>query len=240
MTNCKNCDHTFDGNYCNNCGQTAHTHKIDTHYLWHEIQHGIFHVDAGILYTLKELSIKPGETIRSFIEGKRVRYFKPVAMLFLLATFYGILYHYFHIKPYYDNNEAPEVMKKVNIWVSSHYALATLLLVPVYTLASFLFFRKSGYNYMEHGILNLYLGSLKLLVSFILFPLLYIYNGTKEMSVIISLAGFLDFILNIWVYYSFFISYKPFNRIVRTFFCYLLPFVFMIIVGITISLFEKL
>ena len=241
MINCKNCDHTFEGNYCNNCGQTAHTHKINTHYLWHEIQHDIFHVDAGILYTAKELIINPGATIRNFIEGKRVRYFKPVAMIFLLATFYGLLYHYFNIHfPSSESTEEYDLIEKLNLWISKHYALATLLLIPVYSLASLLFFRKSGYNYVEHGILNLYMGSVKLILSFLIFPLFYIYNGTNEMLDILVLTGILDLFLNIWIYYSFFINYKPFSRIIRTFFCYLFPFIIMIIVGIAISAFSEI
>jgi hypothetical protein len=73
---CKNCHQTYTGNYCNNCGQPADTHKINIHYLWHDIQHGLFHFDKGVTYTAKQLFTRPGHSIREFIEGKRVKHIK--------------------------------------------------------------------------------------------------------------------------------------------------------------------
>ncbi len=69
LVTCKNCQNTFHGAYCNACGQSAHTDKIDKHFLYHEIQHGLLHVDSGIVYTTKELFTRPGHAIREFIEA---------------------------------------------------------------------------------------------------------------------------------------------------------------------------
>jgi hypothetical protein len=212
----------------------VHTHKIDTHYLWHEIQHGIFHVDAGILYTLKELFTRPGATIREFLEGKRVKHFKPVALVFLLGTLYGILFHYFHIDPYFDDTKN-DLLTKINTWLNSHYALVTLLTIPLSSFASFTFFKKSGYNYIEHGIVNLFLSSQKIILAFVLLPLMYIYSGTKEILNIIILNIILDLILTLWVYNSFFITYKSFNRIIRAIFSYIFSYILMIIVAVIIG-----
>ncbi|MDH6353963.1 hypothetical protein M2132_000283 [Dysgonomonas sp. PH5-45] len=74
---CKNCNSTIKGNYCQNCGQATKTDRINFHYLVHEIQHSIFHVDKGILFTIKELLLRPSITIKGYLEGKRVNLFKP-------------------------------------------------------------------------------------------------------------------------------------------------------------------
>src|SRR5208283_4811746 len=95
--NCLNCHHTLTGKYCSYCGQSAATHKINVHFLWHDIQHGLLHIDKGILYTTKELFTRPGHSIREFIEGKRVRHFKPISLVLVLAGIYGLLYHFFKI-----------------------------------------------------------------------------------------------------------------------------------------------
>lgn len=97
---CKNCHQIYTGHYCNNCGQSAETHKINAHFLWHDIQHGLLHFEKGILYSLKQLFSRPGHSIREFIEGKRVRHFKPLSLVVVLATLYGFMYHYFHINLY--------------------------------------------------------------------------------------------------------------------------------------------
>ena len=93
---CKNCGHIFSGQFCNNCGQSAATHKLNLHFIWHDIQHGLLHFDKGILYTAKKLFTKPGKSIREFIEGKRVKHFKPISLVIILATLYGVLRHLFH------------------------------------------------------------------------------------------------------------------------------------------------
>ncbi len=80
-TKCKNCNHDLKGNFCNNCGQTKETHEINFKSILHEIQHSIFHIDKGILYTTKELFIRPGLTIREYLHGKRVKHFKPFAYI---------------------------------------------------------------------------------------------------------------------------------------------------------------
>ena len=57
---CKNCKTKFQGNYCNNCGQSYNTHDLDFHFIWHDIKKGLFHYDNGIFYTAKELFTRPG------------------------------------------------------------------------------------------------------------------------------------------------------------------------------------
>ncbi|OAH73163.1 hypothetical protein AXA65_08850 [Chryseobacterium sp. FP211-J200] len=60
MQTCKNCGHRFEGKFCNNCGQTADTNRINYHDLKHQLTHSLFHIDAGLLYTSKQLFIRPG------------------------------------------------------------------------------------------------------------------------------------------------------------------------------------
>ncbi len=94
-TICKNCNNHFEGNFCNNCGHAADIHKLNMHFIGHDLQHGLFHFDNGIFYTIKQLLTRPGHTIREFIDGKRVKHFKPLSLVVVLATLYGLLYHYF-------------------------------------------------------------------------------------------------------------------------------------------------
>ena len=97
VNTCVNCGMPVEGKYCSNCGQSTEEHTINLHFLWHDIQHGLFHFDKGILFTVKELFTRPGHSIREFIQGKRVQHFKPVSLVLILATVYAFLFHYFHI-----------------------------------------------------------------------------------------------------------------------------------------------
>ena len=225
IINCKNCNHQFEGHFCNNCGQTAKTHKMNFHFVWHDIQHGLLHFDNGILFTSKELFTRPGNSIREFIEGKRVSHFKPISLIIVLATVYGIIYHYFHINllkigmtggiidGWNNGNtkgDTPLDINKINEWLATHYSWAALLLLPFYSLGSFLAFRKSGYNYIEHLILNAFLTGQKLLVHIAFLPLLYLYNETSILIRISTIIDVLCFILLTWGYIQFFKQYSLF------------------------------
>ncbi|MBC8155688.1 MAG: DUF3667 domain-containing protein [Bacteroidetes bacterium] len=77
---CQNCNSELNGNFCSHCGQSSNTHRLNFHFLWHDIQHGLLHIDKGILYTTKELFTRPGHSIREFLLGKRVKHFKPISL----------------------------------------------------------------------------------------------------------------------------------------------------------------
>ena len=41
----------------------------------HDLIHGVWHIDKGVLFTVKELILRPGDSVRGFIQGKRVGFF---------------------------------------------------------------------------------------------------------------------------------------------------------------------
>jgi hypothetical protein len=85
---CHNCQHTFSGKYCNNCGQDAHTGRLDMHSLLHEAWHAFTHTDKGVLLLIKDLAVQPGRTYTDYFSGARKKYFNPI--IFFLISF-GVL-----------------------------------------------------------------------------------------------------------------------------------------------------
>ena len=51
----------------------------------HDLVHGIWHLDRGFPYTLKNTLVRPGITARAYIEGKRAGHFNLVTMLVILV-----------------------------------------------------------------------------------------------------------------------------------------------------------
>lgn len=213
LITCKNCGNTFKGNFCNKCGQSAETHKLNIHFLWHDIQHGLLHFDHGILYTAKKLFTRPGDTIRGFIEGKRVKHFKPISLVVLLATFYGLLRHLFHFS-ILDRKSISAIQgveyNSINEWISSHYSWIILVSIPMFSLASFLIFRKQGYNFIEHFVLNSYMACQRLIYRIALFPIIKYFSESEYIHLFVDLLIVIDIILIFWTYITFF------NRISRT------------------------
>jgi len=173
---CKNCQQIFTGNYCNNCGQPAETHKINSHFLWHDIQHGLLHFDKGILFSLKELFTRPGHSVREFIEGKRVKHFKPLSLLVLLATFYSFLYHYFHIHYFIDKSSDSIDYENLSEWITTHFSWVTIATIPFYTIGTYIIFKNQGYNFVEFFVLNTFKASQRIFVQILTFPLLFYFN----------------------------------------------------------------
>jgi hypothetical protein len=205
---CKNCNHVYKGHYCSNCGQTAETHRLNLHFLWHEIRHSLLHFDEGILYSGKQLFTRPGHTIREFIEGKRVKHFKPISLVIVLASLYGLLYHYFHIsfiEPSPNGSSETGIDNiKFNEWMGTHYAWTTLLMIPLFTIGTSIAFRKQGYNLVEYFILNTFKASQKLFVHIALFPLLYHFNGTPKMTILSLVIYLIDVVFIYWTNAQFF------------------------------------
>jgi len=207
---CKNCGNAVSGNFCSNCGQAANTHKLNMHFIIHDLQHGLFHFDKGILYTTKQLLTRPGHTIREFLEGKRVRHFQPLSLVIVLATFYGLLYHYL----IFNHSNAPLIEPKEDItgssekivtWITEHFAFDGLILIITSTLVSYVIFKKRRYNLAEHLVLNTYLMGLFLIVSLLIFPVVYIFGNPLTLQYGIVQQGFL-LILMCWCYTQFFKS----------------------------------
>ncbi|WP_406843622.1 DUF3667 domain-containing protein [Flavobacterium soyae] len=202
---CKNCQQVYRGHYCNNCGQSAETHKINAHFLWHDIQHGLLHFDKGILYSLKQLFSRPGHSIREFIEGKRARHFKPLSLVAVLATLYGLMYHYFHINLYPYSGDVEGInYSEFNEWTSTHFSWITIATIPIYSIGTYICFKKQGYNFVEFFVLNTFKASQRLFAHIITFPFLLYFNGTPKITLFVKILYIIDVLLIFWTNIQFF------------------------------------
>ncbi|MBL8017583.1 MAG: DUF3667 domain-containing protein [Ignavibacteria bacterium] len=88
METCSNCGTEITGKYCHNCGQEKVSKRLGTGYLFSQAVHGIFHWESSILYTFKELLIRPGTVVQNYIKGKRKPYVKPIAYFIFIQALY--------------------------------------------------------------------------------------------------------------------------------------------------------
>ena len=249
-TYCQNCNTALQGKYCSNCGQSSETHKIDGHYLWHDVQHGLLHFDKGILFTTKELFTRPGNSIREFLEGKRVKHFQPISLVLVLAGIYGLLFHFFKINMFENYVVASgsgervghinEAIEKMSEWIGQHYSILALLQIPIFTIGTYLCFRKSGYSFVEHLIINTFLIGQRLILHIITFPLYYISNGTPRLTSVDRIIDWIGYALAIWTLIQLFKNQS--KRILRTIFSLLISFliIFLILTGCLVYAFASI
>jgi hypothetical protein len=80
---CANCDAALQGAFCHRCGQKAHVHRSLLH-LVEEFLHGLLHFETKAWRTIPLLLFRPGRLTRAYIDGKRMRYVSPLALLLFL------------------------------------------------------------------------------------------------------------------------------------------------------------
>lgn len=85
---CRNCGHTFTGNFCPRCGQTRGVYRFRLRHAPGNILRSLFRVDGKFGHTLIALLYRPGHLMRGFMQGRRAAYSMPLQTLFLLVAFY--------------------------------------------------------------------------------------------------------------------------------------------------------
>ena len=84
--NCLNCGKRLTDAFCSGCGQKADTHRITfKNFIFHDVLHGTFHLDRGILFTVKQALTRPGQAALDYISGKR----KPFYNVFYLIKLFS-------------------------------------------------------------------------------------------------------------------------------------------------------
>lgn len=88
-TPCKSCGNTVSGLYCSACGEKVLTPEDHTlkHYLGALLNAFTF-ADSKLWNTLKAVVLRPGELSAAYMDGRRVKYMRPVAFFFLANFIY--------------------------------------------------------------------------------------------------------------------------------------------------------
>ena len=157
---CLNCEKELTGKFCSGCGQKADTHRITfRNFLFHDLLHGAFHLERGILFTAKQALIRPGEAALEYISGKRKRYYN---VFYLILLTIGVMLFTRHADELFASQAAELVPEKVYLNEASRKMdhifaqkgrLILPLFVPFAAFNSFILFRKRKLNLSEHFII---------------------------------------------------------------------------------------
>lgn len=234
---CKNCDQNIDTNFCPNCGQSAKVGEINLSYFLQEMTDSLFQINRGFFFTMRELFIRPGESIREYLSGKRRNHFKPVAYVLTLSTIYFIISRQLNLETFLGDllvgfsngatqQNADDRQIEVLNWFVSNYAYTMLMLLPMYALTTFLAFKRSGVNYLEHFILNAYIIGQQAIIYSI--SALVSLTGIKD-DILVNITLLITVSFAIRVFWQFFSETGRISLILRSFLSYILSFIFMIL-----------
>ncbi|MBL6445218.1 DUF3667 domain-containing protein [Fulvivirga sp. 29W222] len=228
---CKNCSNRFEGNFCNNCGQSAKVRRFSFFYFVKENFFSSLDIENGLFYTIKLLFLRPGVAIREYLEGKRVSLYVPIKYLLLIGALAALVSMRFDLflseKPGPVLHVLPVDHLGAFLSFAEEYAtVINVIAIPVFALFSWLFFFESKYNYTENLILNIYITAQQLIMLLLIFPVIALIPTWKEE--VIAIYSAITLIYNLWVYFTFFKIVK-FVQVAKAFFAlicaYLLQFV---------------
>lgn len=165
MSFCKNCNTEITQNYCPICGIPNSLKRIDGKYIATEIG-SILNLDKGILYTIKELIIRPGNTVKEFILKDRNRIVKPIIFIIICSLTYSVLEKFLNFEDgyiYYDESIKSTSMSIFD-WVKDNYGYGNLIMVVFIAFWTKILFKKYKYNYYEILILLCFVMGIGMLI----------------------------------------------------------------------------
>jgi len=243
LIHCKNCGENFKGNYCNNCGQSSSIQRMNAKYLLHDFLYALIYFDRGLLYTVKELFTRPGHSIREYLQGKRVKHFKPISLLIILSTFYALLYHFFNVDIFLTNkntNLTENGISSIKDYFDAHYVFTEVLFLPLISIASYIVFRKRGYNFIEHVVINSFLLIQVLCLKLVFLPLTY-YSSVSKIDIhLTSIRMIVTISLMYWIYNQLFKAKYKLQTLVGVVLTYLIILIEFILYIFIIMLIKHL
>lgn len=228
---CLNCGAHFSGKFCEACGQRTDTRRITMQaLLTNDLLRSIFHLETQLLYTLKQLLIRPGHAIREYLQGHRAKFtnfFSLLVIIILVLTWVEqkVDFHY------QDLTETPTPGFEGLYKFRSEYPKLVLIgVIPFFAMISYMIFRKARQNYAEHFVLNAYKSCGTLLFTIVLVSS-KLFTGDfaviRRIDTLIVLGIFIYSFVLFYQYFSAF-NYQKISLILLCTACTLLPYILIV------------
>ncbi|MGL4631706.1 MAG: DUF3667 domain-containing protein [Leadbetterella sp.] len=156
--------------------------RIDGHYVSHEISH-LLHFEKGFFFTLKNLLLKPGKSIREFLLEDRQKYVKPILFLIVTSVIFTITLHSVDSNFSFFNIDNIEPLKgklrskEIGEWTDNHIGYSQLIMGIFIAYWIKIFFKNFKYNIYEILILLCYVLGEALFFLAVLILLAYIFKS---------------------------------------------------------------
>lgn len=234
---CKKCKSEIRQNYCSNCGTSVVLKRINGQYILKEIS-SVLNFDRGILYTIRELLLRPGKNIQTFILEDRNRLVKPIIFIIITSLIYMLAQQFLHFEGGYVNAGGFEesVTTKIFGWIQNNYGYANILMAIFIAGWIKVFFKKYEYNFFEILILLCFVMGIGMLI----YTVFGIIESITKMQ-LLQIGGMIGLIYTSWAIGQFFDKNKKANYL-KGFLSYLLGmitfFLGAIILGMGIDLIQ--
>ncbi len=234
---CQNCNQPISANFCPNCGLPTKLERIDRNYA---LKEGInlFGLEKGFLYTIKELFLRPGQTVHDYLTTNRFKYTKPLTFLLVASAIYTFVAHYLRVETILQEEFADKLQNRHGLsamqWVQDNYGYANILSTVFIIYWMKIFFKKHHYNTYEIAVLLFFvMGEAMIFYIFIPINTKYFHSTMIENSLTLLVSLYTG-----WAIGQFFGN--KFSNYVKAFFAYLIGFTTFIFVAAIIGVVYEL
>lgn len=175
---CLNCGKGLTGQYCVACGQRADTGRIVLRSVLAELIANFTLLESPLPSTLRELTLAPGAAVARYVDGARARYTAPLKYALGGLALYVLALRWLDFAPLKISVTGPgseadtaAALARAVEAARGGFELATLAALPLVALLQLALFRRSGRNYAEGLVLQLYLTGHLHLAGLLLTPL---------------------------------------------------------------------
>ena len=191
MTRCLNCDTSFEGRFCFQCGQSAKTGRLVLGELVRDLVSHWLDLDSRILNTVIGLTRSPGQVCLDYVRGRRIRYVPPLR--YFLTILAGIVFLNvflgFNIADTAADTALTERQMKVEEAVGGfaveHVDWVVLAALPFFIALVRWLFRGSRFTYTEVGAFVLYVVAQVMLLGF---PLAFLRSTSTVVLLIAKMV----------------------------------------------------
>lgn len=230
--NCPNCNQSITENYCSNCGRAAQLPRINWPYIKNEIA-SVLSLDKGIFLTIRELVLRPGQNIRSFLQEDRNRLVKPVIFLILCSLVYSIAQRLLQFEDGYIKYSSDEIDSYIFIifeWIQQNYGYTNILMSFLFAAWIKLLFRKNDINFFETLVLMFFVMAIGMLI----YSIFGIIESVTSYPVL-HLGGVLGIAYSTWAIGQFFQPVKASNYF-KSFLAYFLGMISFVFISLLLGL----
>lgn len=167
--------------------------------LYADFQSRIYGFDGMFPRTLKDLTLHPGAVVRAFVSGNRVRYVGPAGYFFLMITTFLLLMsmlgvsfgEFMNAMNSFAQEQSvgqQEMSNQMGSMMNEYLRLFSFFIALLLVVSTWMFFRKSGFNFLEHAVVVFYSNGHMMWLSIIML-LAYTFTGvTVNAFVMIALS----------------------------------------------------
>ena len=217
MNTCLNCGHSYNGNFCSNCGQKADVKRITAAVLFEEILHFFTHLEKGFFRTSWNFIARPGSTSLNYLEGQRKKHQKPVSYFLVWTGLYIILHNlvinHYHYQLTEESFVQLNLTEQSNVLLRTHFTVFTIPILLVSAIVTYYVLARPRFNFTEVLALALYAGGTYFMMLFFSDIILGVVFKVNTVSTNVFMW---QTILS--TFYNFWFSYDIFRRVGLRFF----------------------